>query len=284
MSYSLAMSPEVQAFVCPRCKRGEFRSLPGPSGKAFCPWCGDAVEAGPPAPAAPPAPPSAPAAPPPPPPPSPTAALEARLAESERRRDLAETELKKELDKKLEIKKVVLNEMARMEASIADANARVRRKDEEHAAALESLNVLQHAKQQEWDGEQMRMRDSIDQAEKARRSLEAELVDLKKTAAIVQSDLGASRVEISKLRAEHAAAEADRADLRRKLGAAEAKLVAGKDAVARLKDVQQKLQDAEAKVAGLQGDLDKRDQRIKELQLLVKTLGERLNQLADRRH
>jgi hypothetical protein len=301
------MSPEVQAFTCPRCRRGEFRSLPGPSGKAFCPWCGDAVEAASPPPAAAAAPlpevfsleelarrivdrnfesPAAPAASPVPAaaprpaPPSPTAALEARLAESERRRDLAETELQKELGKKQEIKKVVLNEMSRMEAAIADANARVRRKDEEHASALESLSVLLHAKQQEWDGEQVRMRDSIDQAEKARRTLEAELVELKKSAAIVQSDVGASRVEIAKLRAE----QADLADLRRKLAAADAKLQAGKEAVARLKDIQQKLQVAEAKAVGLQGELDKRDQRIKELQLLVKTLGERLNQLSDRRH
>jgi predicted nucleic acid-binding Zn-ribbon protein len=217
---------------------------------------------------------------PPPPPPSPTAALEVRLAESERRRELAETELQKELGKKQEIKKVVLNEMARMEASIADANARVRRKDEEHAAALESLSVLLHAKQQEWDGEQVRMRDSIDRAEKARQTLEAEMVELRKSSAIMQSDLGASRVEVSKLRA----GQAELADLRRKLAAADTKLQAGREALARLKDVQQKLQDAEAKALGLQGELDNRDHRIKELQLLVKTLGERLNQLSDRRH
>jgi hypothetical protein len=32
----------------------------------------------------------------------------------------------------------------------------------------------------------------------------------------------------------------------------------------------------------LQGELEKKEQRIRELQLLVKTLGERLNTLADR--
>jgi peptidoglycan hydrolase CwlO-like protein len=36
------------------------------------------------------------------------------------------------------------------------------------------------------------------------------------------------------------------------------------------------------KTKSLQADLDKRDQRIRELQMLIKTLGERLNDLTSR--
>lgn len=298
------MSPTVQTFTCPRCRRGEFRSAQGPGGKAFCPWCGDAVAAATPTsePAAD-APPleqfsleelaarlsgqptapvtatsAAPAMTPAPAAPPPSSGLEARLAESERRRELAEAELQRELDKKQGIKMAVLAEIARLEASVEEANARVRRKDEEHAAALETMGDLKHAKQQEWEGEQMRLRDTLEKTEKARHDLEAALEDAKKTSAIVQSDFGASRVEISKLHATVAAAEADRAELRQKLGAADAIVKKTKDAAAQLRDAQQKLQESLAKTATLQSEVDQRDKRIKELQLLVKTLGERLNQ------
>src|SRR6185295_1406178 len=102
------MPMEVQSFTCPRCRKGEFRSLPGPNGKAYCPWCGDAVAPG--STASTPAPGPLPefsleelanriagqiAAPPPPAAPAPSPDLEARLAESERRREAAETELRK---------------------------------------------------------------------------------------------------------------------------------------------------------------------------------------------
>src|SRR5882672_1324770 len=108
------MRTGVQSFACPRCRRGEFRSLPGPGGKAFCPWCGDTVAASSisgsvPADEAPSEAFSlvdiaeqiagrAPKAPGPAAPPSPD--QEARLADSERRRELAETELRKEQEKR----------------------------------------------------------------------------------------------------------------------------------------------------------------------------------------
>jgi DNA repair exonuclease SbcCD ATPase subunit len=302
------VNTEVPTFTCPRCRRGEFRSLPGPSGKAFCPWCGNAVEPRPAPPAnqaAPPpvllsleelaeqisghtkrrpAPEPAPEAPvrPSAPPPVARPDLEARLAESERRREAAEADLRKELEKKQEIKKAVLIEMGRLESQIAEANARSRRKDEEHAAALESINLLQNAKKQEWDGGEMKLRDAIDRAEKARLDLEAELEKARKAAAAVQADLDAVRGDALIQRSDYAAADAERKDLRKKLAAADAKLQANKDAAARLKDLQRQLQEAQALGTGLQSDLGKRDQRIKDLQLLVKTLGERLNQLVDR--
>lgn len=290
------MPMEVQSFTCPRCRKGEFRSLPGPNGKAFCPWCGDAVASGAPKPdpgplpefsleelanriagqiAAPPAAPTAPAAPASP-------DLAARLAESERRRDAAEAELRKELEKKQEIKKAVLAEVNRLEAELADARNRIRRKDEEHAAALQSLDVLRDAKLQEFNGDRLRYQDAVDQKDKALRALEARLEERQKAAAEAQSVLDASRATVGKLHAQIAAVEAERDDLRKKLEAAEAKVQSVKDAPAQVQSLKRQLQDAQTAAAGLKAELDKKDQRVKELQLLVKTLGERLNELADR--
>ena len=284
------MSGGIQTFTCPRCQRGEFRSLPGPNGNAFCPWCGDAV--GEPTPAAGPAPlpefsledlakrvagqiagPSAsPGSP----------GLEARLDESERRREAAEAELRRELERKQAIKKAVQAEVGRLEAELAEARDRIRRKDEDHAAALRSLNLLRDAKGDEWNGERMRFLDAADQKEKAFRALEARIEERQKSESEIRAVLDASRKEVGKLHAEVAAAEADREELRRKLGAADAKLRAIKDAPAQLEGLKRRLQDSLAQAAGLQGELEKKEQRIRELQLLVKTLGERLNTLADR--
>lgn len=286
------MPTEVQSFTCPRCRKGEFRSLPGPNGKAFCPWCGDAVAPGSSTPAPDPAPmpefslediatriatkisspPPAPAGP----------DLEARLAESERKRVAAETELKKELDKKQEIKRMVLSEVARLEAELTDARNRIRRKDEEHAAALQSLNVLTGAKQDEIHGVRMRFQDAVDEKDKALQALEARLDERQKSAAELQSMLDSSRAEVGKLHAEVAAAQAERTELRRKLSAAAAKVESLKDAGAQLDGVRLRLKESDAKTTALQAELQKKDQRLKELQLLVKTLGERLNDLADR--
>lgn len=291
-------------FACPRCRRGEFRSLAGPGGKAFCPWCGDAVEATvpPPDPGPPleqfsleelatrlsgqsggPAVTVSSASPTPAAPPPPQTGLEARLAESERRRSLVEAELKKELEKKQEIKKAVLSEMGRLEAALAEAQARVRRKDEEHAGALETINVLKQAKQQEWEGAEMRLRTTLDQTELARKELETALDALKNSSSGLQGDLDAARADAAKLRAELAAADAERGELRRKLAAAGLKVQEAREVLTRTKDLQHKLQEARTKAEGLQADLSQRDQRIQELQLLVKTLGDRLNRLADGR-
>jgi len=286
------MPTEVQTFTCPRCQKGEFRSLPGPNGKAFCPWCGAAVAPGSPTPAPAPAPPpefsledlakriagqiASPAA-------APVAPdLEARLAESERRREAAEAELRRELDKKQGIKKAVLSEVGRLEAELTDARNRIRRKDEEHAGALQSLNLLTQAKQDEFNGDRMRFQDATDQKDKALKALEARLEERQKSAAELQAVLDASRAEVGKLHSEVAAAQAERVELRRKLSAAGAKVEALKDAAAQLEALKHRVQESEAKTAGLQAELQKKDQRLKELQLLVKTLGERLNDLADR--
>jgi chromosome segregation ATPase len=281
---------QVQSFTCPRCKRGEFRALPGLNGKAFCPWCGDAVEPGSPSPAAAPtpefslgdfaerslgpiaAPPAAPA----------SYDLESRLAESERRREAAEAELRRELEKRQEIKKVVVSEIGRLEAELADCQNRIRKRDEEHASALQTLNLLKNAREDEWNGDRMRLQDAVEQKEKALRALQTRLDEHQRSATESQGVLDASRAEVGRLHDEVAAADVDRAELRRKLGAAELKVQSHKDASAQLDSLKQRFQEALAKAAGLQMELEKKDKRIKELQLLVKTLGERLNDLADR--
>jgi len=284
------MPMEVQSFTCPRCRRGEFRSIPGPDGKAFCPWCGDSVGPGSAAPESAPlpefsleelaeriaskyaAPPTAQAAP----------DLDTRLAESERRREAAEAELRRELEKKQEIKKAVQAEIARLEAELAEARDRVRRKDQEHAAALQDLNLLKTAREDQWNGDRMRLQFSTEEKEKALRTFEARLVESQKSASEFRQVLDASRAEVGRLHAEVAAAQAERSELRRKLSAADGKLQSLKEAPAQLEGLKHRLQESQAKGAGLQAELDKRDRRIKELQLLVKTLGERLNDLADR--
>src|SRR6185436_4712457 len=286
------MPTEVQSFSCPRCKKGEFRSLPGPNGKAYCPWCGEAVASGSPTSVPEPGPlpefslediatriagkisnpPAAPASP----------DLEARLAESERKREAVEAELKRELDKKQEIKRMVLSEVGRLEAELADARNRIRRKDEEHASALQSLNLLTGAKTDEINGERMRFQDAVDEKDKALQALEARFDERQKSAVELQSMLDASRAEVGRLHAEVAAAQAERSELRRKLSAAGAKVESLKDAGAQLDGVRLRLKESEAKAAAQQAELQKKDQRLKELQLLVKTLGERLNDLADR--
>ena len=283
---------EVQSFTCPRCQRGQFRALPGENGKAFCPWCGDAVTGGSSSPAGAPMPefsqedlakpPAGPIAAPAAAPESPD--LETRLAESERRREAAESALRRELEKRQEIKKAVQSEMGRLEAELSETRTRVRRRDEEHAAALESLNVLKSAKDDEWNGERMRLQDAFEQKERALRELETKLTERHRSASEFQAALDALRGEVQKLRDEVAAADADRAELRRKLGAAEQKVQSHKDATAQLDYLKQRLQESHAKATGLQAELEKRDKRIKELQVLVKTLGERLNDLADRPH
>jgi len=293
--YHRCMPVEVLSYTCPKCRRGAFRSLPGADGKAYCPWCGDAVAAGP---LEPPPPPTAemfslvdlakriagdvpnPAAPSGPPSPD----LQARIAESERRRELAEAELRREQEKKQEIKKAVLEEMSRLEAELNDTKMRVRRKDDEHGSALEDLRRLKDAKEQEWAAANARLQQAFEEKDQALRALQAKLEGRQKADSDLQSLLDASRAEIGKLKADAAAAAAERADLLRKLSSADAKLKPLKEAEAKLRDLQKLYQESHAKATGLQSELEKRDQRIKDLQLLVKTLGDRLNQLADRRN
>ena len=171
------MTGGVQLFSCPRCRRGEFRSLPGQDGKAFCPWCGDAVSTVGSAPSSLPfsteptslvelAERMAAAAPDP----GSEAGLRARLEDSERRREQAETELRREQDKKQEIKKAVQQELGRLEAELTETKARLRKKDEDHASALDDLARLKDAREKDWAAEWKGIQNSLETSERARAS------------------------------------------------------------------------------------------------------------------
>ena len=174
--------------------------------------------------------------------------------------------------------------MSRLSAEHNDTKMRVRRKDDEHGSALEDLRRLKDAKEQEWAAANARLQQALDEKDQALRALQAKVEGRQKSDSDLQALLDASRTELAKLKADAAAAGAERTDLLRKLSSADAKLKPLKEAEAKLRDLQKLYQESHAKATGLQSELDKRDQRIKDLQLLVKTLGERLNQLADRRN
>lgn len=292
------MSSGVQSYSCPRCRRGEFRSLSGSDGKAFCPWCGDAVSE---LAAAPTPPPDTPA----PAEPASYAALAQRvatrppdrvevrpddglerLAEAERRRELAETVLRRELEKKQEIRKAVADELGRLEAQLAETKLRVRRKDEEHSYSLEVMAGLKEARERDWAAQLAAARELLGVKEKAFLDLEMQLKGRHKTVDELQIVLDAVRIDADRLRSElgklSASSTAELGDLQKRLAAAEARLQSLKNADVQVRDLKGRLQETESKATGLQSELAQRDQRIKELQLLIKTLGERLNELTRR--
>jgi chromosome segregation ATPase len=230
--------------------------------------------------------------------------VQARLADAEYRRDKAEAELRREQDKKQEIKQAVLLEMARLEAQLAEAKERIHRKDEEHAASLEVLAKMKETREAEWGAERQGLVDQLTEKERARvaaeagaephrkaleeagakhqKALEDAAEKQRKATSDVEAALQAARAETAKLRGDLEAANAEQAQLRKKLSIADAKMKSLKDATAQQGDLKKQLEESVAKAAGFQADVGKRDQRIKELQMLVKTLGERLNDLADR--
>jgi chromosome segregation ATPase len=290
------MTSGIRTFTCPRCRRGEFRSLPGPDGRAFCPWCGDAVGDGRP---------SAPAAPAPSPEPAAEAPREAapavdvgRLAELERRCEQAEAELRRELEKKQEIKKAVTAEMTRLEAQLAEANVRLQRRDKEHFAALETLARMKESAEAKWAADLAALRQTLEEKETAARGLEARLEERRRTVDAIQEVLDGARSEAERHRSEleklRRTGAAEQEELRRRLAAAEARLLDLKDSETEFLDLKARLHaertgaekeagELRRQAAGLRTELEKRDQRVKELQLLVKTLGERLNDLSSRR-
>jgi chromosome segregation ATPase len=166
--------------------------------------------------------------------------------------------------------------MGRLEGDLAETKIRIRRKDDEHASALGTLERLKEERERVWSAER---RSLIEAKEHAAREIE----ERNRTVSDLQGALDATRAENEKLRSELAAVAAERGDLQKKLAATDAKLQSLKGAEAQLRDFKQHLQEARTKATGLQSELEKRDQRIKDLQLLIKTLGERLNDLADRR-
>jgi chromosome segregation ATPase len=309
------MPPSVQSFSCPRCKRGEFRSLPGPDGKAFCPWCGDAVAGGPaasPLPATPPA----------------VLATEAslgsaglgqvqgnnavevpeavvrvvreRIAELERRSEQAEADLRREQEKKQEIKKAVMAELGQLGSQLDQTKELLRRKEEELRSALaEALRLKEELGQERQKSDLLAggARASLEEKEKAVRSLESEREELRKQGRETGAALDAARRDAEQMRSEFAKSREssvlELAELRKKLAAGEARLRSQKDAGLELAAQKARLEESRGRfdkeraelqkqVSMLQSDLEKKDSRIRDLQLLIKTLGERLNDLTSR--
>lgn len=303
------MSPEILVYACPRCNRGGFRSLAGPDGKAHCPWCGDRVGNGAAAPA-------------PQPTPSPVVpapaglddaidrvardspeiairALRDRLAEADRKRELAEAELRREFDKRQDIKRAVMTEMSQLHSQLGDTTVKHKKADDElRAAQAESARYKGELdREKKRSGELARTGASLDEQDQKIRALTADLEAARKTGReleaardTTQRDLKQARSDLGKLMQ---SSSADLAGLQKKLDASEAKVRMLKESGEELKSFKTRLEDyrrtmdkerveLQEKATTLTGELEKRDQRIKELQLLIKTLGERLNDLTSR--
>ena len=300
MMYHLSMSVAVQVFSCPRCNRGGFRSLPGPDGKAHCPWCGDRVAAGPDAPL---------------PPASETVttaspvdrggeeaseiavrALRDRVTELERKCQLAEAELRRELDKKQEIKRAVLAELGQLSSQLTESKALFKQKAEDlDAARLEAKRLSQDlASERKRADDMLGDRRSLEEKEKALWTLGVELEasrnavrDLEGARDAAASDAQKARSELAKFKE---AAEAELSELKKKLNTSEVRGRSLRGSGDELKALKARFEEyrarSEKERADLQEktkpELDKKDQRIRDLQLLIKTLGERLNDLTSR--
>jgi chromosome segregation ATPase len=290
------MTLMVHTFSCPRCKRGDFRSLPGADGKAFCPWCGDAVSAA----AAPGAPDPAPAAPPPAAEPPGDGALRERLAALERRCEQAESELRRELEKKEGIKRAVSVELGRLNSELGETRLRLKKTEEDLPTAAAELARLKDELERERkaSADLAGVRAALDEREKTVKTLEAELAETRKAARGHQDGLEIARHQAEQLKADlaklKASSAAEVAQLWKSVAAGEDKLKALQRADVELRELKARAQEEraklekergglQAKAAALQAELEKRDQRIRELQLLIKTLGERLNDLSSRR-
>lgn len=253
----------VQTFACPRCKAGEFRSLPGPDGRAFCPWCGEAVEAA----AAPPVPEAV----------APMSDAE-RIAELTRRCERAEAELARELEKKQGIKKVVVEEMGKLETRLDETKVRLRKKEEEQGASFDEILRLKAR----LEAERIKVEEFakaaslLGEKEKLIQSLRGELETLRKAEGEI-ADLRREARQAVELREKLAA----RDHLLSAMKGVETELAALK---AKTREERGRLEKERERASALEAELGKRDQRIRELQALIKTLGERLNELAQRHH
>jgi DNA repair exonuclease SbcCD ATPase subunit len=278
------MTPIVQMFTCPRCNRGEFRSLPGDDGKAYCPWCGDMVTGGvatpPPAPAA-----SAPETPVAPGAPVDGAArtaaegdvpaLRARAEALDRMYEQVKSELRQELDKKELIKKAVMEEVGRLGAQLGEAKALLERKDEEHRSALADLNRLKEdlEKEREKAAELSKARGNIDEMGKSLFIVESELEERRKSSRELEEGRDTARREVDQLRSDltktKTTSESELVGLQKKLAACEARLEALKgtetdvnDLKVRLLELRRRLEteraEFQAKTAAQQAELEKK--------------------------
>lgn len=226
-------------------------------------------------------------------------ALRDRLAEVERRCEQAESELRRELDKKQEIKRAVMAEMGQLASQLADAKKLLQQKEEEYLATLLEKKTLkddlgtQRRRADDLAGEQ----GSLEAKEKSLRNLEAELEAGRQAAREMQEARDAAGRDAQQARSELAKAKlsaaAELAEVRKKLADTEARVQALKGSGDELKALKAKVGETQGraekeraelqeKAKSLQTELGKRDQRIRDLQLLIKTLGERLNDLSSR--
>jgi len=303
MMYHLAMSVAVQVFSCPRCNRGGFRSLPGPDGKAHCPWCGDRVASGTDLPL------------PPAPEPAATAspadrlgddaseiavrALRDRVAELERKCQLAEADLRRELDKKQEIKRAVLAEMGQLSSQLTESKALLKQKGDDLDAARAEMKRLKEdlASERKRADDMLGDRRSLEEKEQTTWRLGVELEASRTAAHDLQVARDTAASDAQKFRSELAkakeAAEAELSELKKRLNSAVVQGRSLKGAGDELKSLKAKFEEYRGssekeraelreKAKSLQPELDKKDQRIRELQALIKTLGERLNDLTSR--
>jgi len=227
MMYHLTMSVAVQVFSCPRCNRGGFRSLPGPDGKAHCPWCGDRVAAG---------------AELPPPPPSETAtaaapidrggddaseiavrALRDRVSELERKCQLGEADLRRELDKKQEIKRAVMAELGQLSSQLTDSKALLKQKGEDlDAVRLEAKRLKEElASERKRADDMLGDRRSLEEKEKALWTLGIELEASRNAVRDLQAARDAASSDAQKARSELASAGVELSELKKKLNTSE---------------------------------------------------------------
>jgi chromosome segregation ATPase len=225
--------------------------------------------------------------------------LRDRLEEMERKCAHAESELRRELDKKQEIKRAVLVEMGQLGSQLAESRALLQKRDEELLAALLEAKDLREdlGKERKRAVDLAGERESLEEKEKAVRNLEAEIEATRKAGRDLQEGRDAASRDAQQARSELAKAKeasaAELGELRKKLAAGESRLQALKGSTGALKALtarheeyrshaEKERAELQEKAKTLQADLGKRDQRIRELQLLIKTLGERLNDLTSR--
>lgn len=283
----------VHTFLCPRCDKGQFRTVPGSDGKAFCPWCGEAVSGGTEEPVFPGAPPA------PPPPADPVTQLRTRLEETE-------GTLRRELGRKQEIKKAVQEEMERLEARFNETKALLEWKEQDHEAAVQEIARLKGSLEEERKraAELPKAREDLAEKETVVRTRDSELEALRKEVRDLKSAADLSRRDAAEINSHLDIARADAVELRKALAAVRAELDALKPSAVELPELRKALAAGEAErkhlkvreeefrralekeraeAAALRADVQKKEQRLRDLQLLIKTLGDRLNELA-RRH
>lgn len=190
-------------------------------------------------------------------------------------------------------------ELAQLSSQLTESKALAQRQAEELRLALSETARLK----EDWGKERKGAEDLagergiLKDQEKAARGLEAELESTRKSVRDLQEARDAAGRDAQQARSELAKAKESAAsglgELRKKLSASEASLQALKDSGNERRALKARTEEElgraekgraeqQEKAKTLQSELEKRDQRIRDLQLLVKTLGERLNDLSSR--